>query len=60
MNHFSKDTKTAIEAKEEAQKIAFGPVIFQAAQSMRKTGLLKVIRDAGKLGITIRNMVEGY
>ena len=53
MNHFSKDTKTAIEAKEEAQKIAFGPVIFQAAQSMRKIGLLKVIRDAGKLGITI-------
>jgi ubiquinone/menaquinone biosynthesis C-methylase UbiE len=58
MNHFSKDTKTAIEAKEEAQRIAFGPVIFQAAQAMRKTGLLQVIRDAGKAGITIAAAAE--
>ncbi|ULQ51475.1 methyltransferase [Flavihumibacter fluvii] len=58
MNHFSKDTRTAIEAKEEAQKIAFGPVIFQAAQAMRKNGLLQVIRDAGKLGITIAEAAE--
>jgi hypothetical protein len=53
MNHFSKDTKTAAEAKEEAQRIAFGPVAFQAAQAMRKNGLLQIIRDAGKSGITI-------
>lgn len=53
MNHFSKDTKTAIEAKDAAQRIAFGPIIFQATQAMRKTGLLQVIRDAGKAGITI-------
>lgn len=58
MNHFSKDTKTALEAKEEAQRIAFGPVVFQAAQTMRRNGLLKVIREAGKAGITIEAAAE--
>ncbi|MBZ5858861.1 methyltransferase [Flavihumibacter profundi] len=58
MNHFSKDTKTAIEAKEEAQRIAFGPVIFQAAQAMRKNGLLLTIRNAGKEGITIADAAQ--
>ncbi|GAB2672805.1 methyltransferase [Flavihumibacter cheonanensis] len=53
MNHFSKDRLTAVEAKEAAQRVAFGPVMFQAAQAMRKNGLLQVIRDAGKAGITI-------
>lgn len=58
MNLFSTDNLSALEAKEEAQKIAFGPVIFQAAQAMRKTGLLMAIRDAGKLGITIAQAAE--
>lgn len=53
MNHFSKDQLTAVQAKEAAQRIAFGPVMFQAAQAMRKNGLLKTVRDAGKAGITI-------
>lgn len=58
MNHFSKDTKSAVEAKEEAQRIAFGPVIFQAAQAMRKNGLLKILRNAGKGGITVAEAAE--
>ncbi|KIC95148.1 methyltransferase [Flavihumibacter solisilvae] len=58
MNHFSKDTRTAVEAKEEAQRIAFGPVMFQAAQAMRKNGLLMILRNAGKAGITVEDAAE--
>lgn len=53
MNHFSKDKLNSLEAKEAAQKIAFGPIMFQAAQAMRNNGLLMEIRNAGKLGITV-------
>ncbi len=58
MNHFSKDNLRALEAKEAAQRIAFGPVMFQAAQAMRKTGLLMTVRNAGKLGISIADTAK--
>ena len=32
MKFFTKDKKSAIEAKEMAQWIAFGPVVFQVAR----------------------------
>ncbi len=53
MNFFSKDKKTAIEAKEAAQWIAFGPVIFQAARVLRNTGILTLIEEAGSTGLDI-------
>ena len=34
MDFFTRDKKTAFEAKEQAQWIAFGPVVFQAAPSV--------------------------
>jgi hypothetical protein len=40
MQFFSTDKKSAIEAKEMAQFIAFGPVIFQVARVMRNSGIL--------------------
>lgn len=52
MNFFSKDKRSALEAKGLAQWIAFGPVMFQAARTMRNTGILKVIEDSGSSGIT--------
>lgn len=52
MNLFNKDKKTAMEAKEMAQFIAFGPVVFQVARIMRDSGMLTVIEDAGKQGLT--------
>ena len=45
MEFFSKDTKTALEAKGLAQFIAFGPVVFQVAKTVRDTGILTVIED---------------
>ncbi len=52
MKFFSKDKKSAFEAKEAAQWIAFGPVIFQAARVLRNSGILKLIEDSGSTGLT--------
>jgi ubiquinone/menaquinone biosynthesis C-methylase UbiE len=47
---FGIDKKTAFEAKTEAQKIAFGPVMFQAARALVKLGILKQVSEAGSQG----------
>lgn len=47
------DTKTAREAQYEAQRIAFAPIIFQVAKSMRDLGILDAIYDNDKTGLTI-------
>ena len=58
MNFFSEDKKSAFQAKEAAQWIAFGPVIFQSARVLRNTGILKEIEEAGLTGLTIEEIVE--
>jgi ubiquinone/menaquinone biosynthesis C-methylase UbiE len=52
MNFFTKDTRSAFEAKEMAQWIAFGPVIFQSARALRNLGILNLIEDSGPAGIS--------
>jgi len=42
---------SAVDAKLEAQKIAFAPFAFQTAVAITKTGILKVVSDAGNQGI---------
>jgi methyltransferase family protein/O-methyltransferase len=58
MNLFNKDKKSALEAKEMAQFIAFGPVVFQVARIMRDSGTLTAIEDAGKKGLTHQQILE--
>ena len=58
MHFFSKDKKSAFEAKEIAQWIAFGPVIFQSARVLRNSGILKLLQDSGSPGITIEAIAE--
>jgi ubiquinone/menaquinone biosynthesis C-methylase UbiE len=58
MNFFNKDKKTALEAKDMAQFIAFGPVVFQVAKVMRDKGILEVIEKKGSRGITRQEIVE--
>src|SRR5450432_2325372 len=58
MNFFSKDKKTAFEAKETAQWIAFGPVIFQVARVLRNSGILTAIENSGLNGLTIAEITE--
>jgi ubiquinone/menaquinone biosynthesis C-methylase UbiE len=52
MKFFSRDRKSAFDAKEAAQWIAHGPVIFQSARVLRNSGILKVIEDSGSTGLT--------
>lgn len=58
MNFFGKDELTAFEAKETAQWIAFGPVIFQAARVLRNTGILKVIEESNSAGLTVVEIAD--
>lgn len=48
---FEKDNLTALQAKESAQWIAFGPTVFQAARVLRNSGILKAVEDSRKNGI---------
>lgn len=43
--NFGSDSKRAVQAKFDAQKIAFAPIMFQAALAMRNLGILKLIKD---------------
>jgi len=60
MDHFFKnnDTKTALEAQYAAQKIAFAPIIFQVALSMRDLGILEVLHRHDKSGLSIDEISE--
>jgi ubiquinone/menaquinone biosynthesis C-methylase UbiE len=58
MEFFTKDKKSAFEAKEAAQWIAFGPVIFQSARVLRNSGILEFIEQSGKTGVTIEAISE--
>ena len=55
MHNFFKnnDTKTALEAQYEAQKIAFAPIIFQVARSMRDLGILEILYKNDENGISL-------
>lgn len=52
MNHFNEDKRTALQSIEEAQRIAFAPVIFQASLALRDFGLLARIEQAEPDGLT--------
>ena len=56
MKFFKKDKKTALEAKDLAQFIAFGPVVFQVARVMRDKGILNVIEESASSGITLEEI----
>ncbi len=49
--NYGSDQKSALQAKFDAQKIAFGPIMFQAARALRDLGILKLIRSHRKEGI---------
>ena len=54
-NYYS-DRIRAIDAKFEAQKIAFSPMTFQAIRAFIELGLLQKISDAGDNGISIKEL----
>ena len=48
---FGHDKRSAFEAKTEAQRIAFGPVMFQAARALVKLGILEAVGKSASAGI---------
>ncbi len=48
---------SAIEAKYEAQKIAFGPMYFQAVIALRDLGILEFI-NSNRKGVSIATIIE--
>ena len=50
---FDRGPKTAVDARYDAQRIAFAPVVFQAARVLRDRGVLRHLLDAGDAGCTL-------
>jgi ubiquinone/menaquinone biosynthesis C-methylase UbiE len=48
--------ETALDARSKAQWIAFAPVVFQAAKSLRNTGILKTLESHKATGITMEEV----
>lgn len=57
MRFYEEDKLAAVDAKFEAQKIAFAPFVFQASMALRDLGILKIIEDAGVTGISQDDVV---
>ena len=55
---FKDDSLRAVDAKFEAQKIAFSPLTFQAVRALIETGLLQMIEDAGYESISRSQLAE--
>lgn len=51
MNDFGSDKKSVVQANLDAQKIAFAPIMFQAAKSLRNLGILEYLFDNKKASI---------
>lgn len=56
---FSPPRQTAFAARYEAQKIAFGPVVFQCVRYAWKRGMLQALADAGEAGLSVEQMAAG-
>ena len=55
--NYGKDYKTALQAKFDAQKIAFAPIMFQASLALRNFGILELVKKSRK-GISIEDVAE--
>lgn len=51
-NYYQEDNISAVDARFEAQKIAFAPFSFQAAYSMIRLGMLAELLKSGERGLT--------
>ena len=53
INFYNEDKLSALEAMEQAQWLAFAPVVFQAARSLRNLGILASIEKQLGKGLTL-------
>ena len=52
----TRTSASILEAKFEAQKLAFAPLSFQAAKSLRDLKILETLNDAKKIGLTAESI----
>ena len=52
------DVKTAAQARADAQRIAFGPIVFQAVMAMRQLGILEKLHSAGEAGRSVAAIAQ--
>lgn len=52
------EEKSALQAKFDAQKIAFGPIVFQATKALRDFGILELVRTKKEAGICAEDIAE--
>lgn len=57
--NFSPTGQTAFEARFAAQRIAFGPVVFQCVRYAWKRGMLQALAEAGNEGISVDALAAG-
>lgn len=55
---YTEDRIKALDAKYEAQRLAFAPVAFQAARALRNLGILAAVAESGDKGVTSRKIAE--
>lgn len=58
LDDFYTDDIKAIDARFEAQKIAFSPIVFQAAKCMIDFNILNIIENSGENGITEEDILK--
>lgn len=58
MISYEKEAYNAFEAKEEAQKLAFSPILFHCARTLRDLGILKALDQAGDEGLDAQTLAS--
>ena len=58
MKDYGSDSKSALQAKYDAQKIAFAPIMFQAARALRDLGILEYLLKKKRKGAEIDNIAS--
>ena len=58
LKEFYDDDIKAVDARFEAQKIAFAPIVFQVSKCMVDFNILKTIEDSGDMGITAKDILK--
>lgn len=56
MNAFPPEPRSALQAREYAQWIAFGPSVFQAARVLCASGILAEVERSGATGVTLEEV----
>ena len=58
MPEYTLDPFNALEAKTEAQKLSFAPIVFHTARTLGDLGILKALDDAGSDGLSAETISE--